>query len=496
MDYEFDAIDFNQQKEPDWSEVWPHDDGDESPLAPLTSPEGQTDLAHARRFVDIHGDKVRYCHPWKKWLIWDGCRWAVDDDGGVERLADTIADNVWEIARQTNDIQAMKAAVRCASAPGIAAFLKLARSKVSIAPREMDPNEFLLNCPNGTVDLRTGNLREHRREDNITKLCPIEYVPGAVGNHWPQFLFSIFGGDEQLEGYVQRYFGYCLTADVREQLLTVFHGYGANGKSTLLEAVMGVMGEDYAAMASRNLLMARRGDAHPTELAHLFGKRLVVSTETEDNRTLDESLVKQLTGGDTITARRMREDFWSFSPTHKLILCTNHKPKVKGTNHAIWRRLRVVPFDVRFNKPDREMPQKLRAEQTAILAWLVRGCVEWTQRGLDEPESVRVATAKYRRDSDTVGRFIEARCIRNPTARSKPMELFNALEKWCNEEGEEIPKRREFWDKLVEQGFEKGKSGSRSYKGIELRTKQDETEHLGAMDGWALDSALLGNHNT
>jgi putative DNA primase/helicase len=226
-------------------------------------------------------------------------------------------------------------------------MLDLARSEpgIPILPDQMDTHPWLLNCANGTLDLKRGNLREHQQEDYLTKLCPFEFHPEAKAPTWEKFLMQILVR-ESLIRFVQKLMGYSLTGDVSEHILAIFWGVGANGKSTLINAILTVLGEDYAIKANRDLFMARKQDNHPAQLARLFGKRLVVALETHEGARLDEGLVKELTGGDPICARRMREDPWQFVPTHKAILVTNHKPEIRGTDEGIWRRQRLVPFTV------------------------------------------------------------------------------------------------------------------------------------------------------
>ncbi len=318
-------------------------------------------------------------------------------------------------------------------------------------PEEMDRGPGLLNCANGTLDLKTGQLREHRHGDILTKLSPVAYNPDADCEVWERFIDQIFQSNSELILFVRRLLGYCLTGDVREQILPIFWGTGANGKSTLLNAILEMMGDDYA-IAARDLLLAKRGERHPTELADLFGKRLVCCVETDQGRHLAESLVKDLTGGDRIRARRIREDFWEFSPTHKVILCTNHKPVIRGTDHAIWRRVRLIPFGVTIPaaEQDKSLPNKLHAERPGILAWCVRGCLEWQREGLGLPAVVQAATSAYRDEQDMVGTFIADCCVTGlADYRVKAGDLFGAFVAWCKRTGEKEITQRVFGDAMT-----------------------------------------------
>jgi putative DNA primase/helicase len=348
------------------AEVAGDDDEFDAELS-LLLPEGRTDKANGKRFARMHADSIGYCFAWKCWVVWDGRRWRRDDSGAAMRMAGEVADSIWKEAREEsrNDEKALAWAAASAGHPRMEAMLKQARSHLSLSPELFDREPMLLNCPNGTVDLRTGELRPHRREDYLTALCPTPFKPDAKAPTWEKFLDAVFHGDGGLVAFHQRFRGYCLTGITIEQVLAIFCGEGANGKSTELETLFDVVGPDYAAPGSRELLMVTKQGSHPTEVADLFGKRLVTCTETRA-RFLNEELVKQLTGSDSIKCRRMYENFWSFKPTHKLVIVTSHKPKVRHLDHAMRRRLRIVPFDICFLNPDRSMPAKLKAEAEGI----------------------------------------------------------------------------------------------------------------------------------
>jgi putative DNA primase/helicase len=378
------------------------------------------------------------------------------------------------------------------SAPRINAMLDLARSEpgIPVLPEELDRDPMLLNCKNGTLDLRTGILRDHCRDDLLTKLCPTAYRPEAACPTWERFLTDIFPatgdaaeqpGNLDLIGWLQRLLGYCLTGDVSEQVLPIFWGQGANGKSTLLNAVQGVLGPDYTMKAPPDLLMVKRGESHPTERADLFGRRFVVAVETEAGGRLAEALVKELTGGDRIRARRMREDFWEFDPTHKVILCTNHKPKIRGADHAIWRRPRLVPFTVIFpdDRQDKKLPEKLRAEAEGILAWMVRGCMDWQRAGLGMSGDVDRATAAYRSEQDVVATFVTECCVTgSPEYRIRASELYGRFKRWCEEAGESaVVSRQDFGTSLsAMDGVERFTNNGTWYRGIGLRPHDREEQ--------------------
>jgi putative DNA primase/helicase len=385
----------------------------------------------------------------------------------------------------------LKWALESESASRINAMLDLARSEpgVPILPEQMNGDQWLFNCPNGTLDLRTGELREHRRHDYLTKMCPTPYRADAACAAWLRFLGAVFPNDDdepdtELITFMQRLLGRCLTGDVTEQILPIFWGGGGNGKSTLVNAVLETVGGDYGMKANAGLLMASRGERHPTELAQLFGLRLVVASETSKGRSLNEELVKDLTGGEPIRARRMKEDFWEFKPTHKVILLTNNKPRVAGTDEGIWRRLRLVPFTATFWDPndpakvaanlpeslrqDKQLGDRLAAEREGILAWLVRGCLDWQREGLTLPEKVRAATNSYREGEDLLARWISERCVTGPNYRCNATALYDNFCGWCKRAGEESMSLTSFGDALTDKGYEKKKIGTVWRLGIAL----------------------------
>ncbi len=433
-----------------------------------------TDTGLAERFALQHGDSVRYCYPWGKYLCWDGTRWKLDDQGAVDQLAKQTVRSILREAADEPDDDRSKALVAFAktaeSASRRDAMLKMARSEppIPINPNTLDKDAWIFNCPNGGIDLRTGHLCEHRREDYITKLCPVEYHPDALCPLWLKTLDKIFSGDKEVIIFLQRFVGYGLTGDVSEQILNIWHGVGANGKSTVANTIMEMFGTDYSMKAAADLLLQKCGGEHPTALTDLHGKRFVACIETEDNRRLAESLVKELTGGDPIRARRMREDFWQFMPTHKVILACNHRPTVRGTDHAIWRRLKLVPFNVVIPKQERDkaLPTKLRAELPGILAWAVRGCLDWQQHGLGEPKAVIDATADYQSTEDTLRNFIAECCVTDPDSRVKAAELVEAYREWSGEKHTTV---RKLTGMLIAiGGIERQKSSGLWYRGVGL----------------------------
>lgn len=444
---------------------------------------GLTDWGNAQRLAVQHGKDIRYCYPWNKWLAWTGRCWLLDAlNVAVQRGKNTVVSIYLEATRgESAEIRRAisEHAVASESCRAIYSMVKLAQTEPSleIVPARLDANPWLLNCPNGTVDLSSGEVRTHRREDFITKVCTTNYVKDANCPLWKRFLHDIFAGNAEMIGYVQRLLGYCITGDVSTHILPVFWGCGGNGKGTLLNTMLHVIGGDYSGAAAAELLTARRQDRHPTEVADLLGKRLVVCQETDDGCRLNEPLVKWLTGGDRLQARRMREDPWQFDPTHKIILSTNYRPTVRGTDRGIWRRLRLVPFTVTFSgaDEDRGLPERLKAEAPGILAWCIEGCLSWQRDGEQVPSTVLVATTEYRQEEDAVRRYINECCQVGDDHEIRASALYAGFIDWLDKAGEQHRRlsQTKFGIRIVEMGFERFTSNGTHYRGLTLTVNLD-----------------------
>jgi len=432
-----------------------------------------TDMGNAERFVDQHGYKVRYCYEWGTWLVFDGCRWVRDVGGGrVRKLAKTTVRSIYREAADTPDDATRKAIAKYAStseaASKIDAMLKLAECEVPITPDKLDSDPYLLNVLNGTVDLRSGDLREHRQEDYLTKLAPVEFDPAATAPVFMAFLERV-QPNAGIRRFLQRAAGYGATGDVSEECLFINHGVGMNGKTTFQEALAAALG-DYAMRAPTEMLMTKRSGGVPNDIARLKGSRFVTASETEEGRRLAESLVKDLTGSDTLTARFMRAEFFDFKPSHKLFLSTNHKPEIRGTDLAIWRRIRLIPWAVKIPaaEQDKKLAEKILAELPGVLNWLAAGCLAWHDQGLNAPEEVRAATKEYRSEMDTLARFIEECCVVGEDEEIQSSILYRAYKSWCDETGEEKQSQVWFSKRLAERGFERRKEGLVFWFGIGL----------------------------
>lgn len=464
-----------------------------------------TDLGNARRLVDRHGKNLRYS-PALGWLAWDGKRWERDESGQVERWAkETVMAMYGEaaallraIVKETNEekqdklrkrAEALQAwAKKSQGAKELAAMQKLAKTEpgMYVSIPDLDRSPWLLNCQNGTLDLRTGTLQKHRREDLLTKVLPVAYEPEATCPAWEKFLLRVLP-DLEVRAYVQRASGYSLTGDVGEQCLFFLFGDGSNGKSTFLKTMLSLM-TGYGQQAPADLLIVKQGNSIPNDVAGLRGARLVATIEVEDGKRMAEGLMKQLTGGDAISARFMRGEWFQFEPTFKIFLAANHRPQIAtGDDFAVWRRIKVIPFTERIeeHEKDARLGEKLRGELAGILAWAVRGCLEWQAKGMQEPKAVSASIEAYRSVSDVIGRFIEEACVLKPTAQVKGSQLYAAYAKWCEENGHRPMSSTKFGELMGKrEGIEKAKSSGNIYWGIGIcHPRKDDLGYLGGLGG-------------
>jgi putative DNA primase/helicase len=432
----------------------------EPELPDLAVDAHRTDTGAGRAFVAMNGRDVRYVHG-EGWRVFNGRRWARDESGEVMRRAKATADRLLHEAVAVKDTGTKKAAAAWALSlhceKRLHAMINLAASEpgVTIKRESFDADPWTLNTDSGAIDLRTGELRPHQRADLLSKIAPVEYDPGAEAPTWAASLDRIFADNEGLIAFVQRAIGYSLTGSTREQVLFVHYGTGANGKSTLLGIIRDAIG-DYGREAPAEIFMAHRNDQHPTGIAGLHGARLITAIETDDGRRLAEGLIKSLTGGDRVAARFMREDFFEYRPTYKLHLAVNHRPTIRGTDHAIWRRIRLVPYTVTIpeGERDRDLPDKLREELPGILRWCVAGTVAYMRDGLGEPPAVTEATAGYRADMDLVGAFLDSECCTGDGYSVTKKALYRAYKEWAESNGEHALTQRKLSKRLSEVGIE------------------------------------------
>ncbi len=449
-----------------------------SPIRHWSTEWPLNDRGNAQRLVARHGHDLRYCYESGSWLVWDGGRWAADTSGEVMRRAKETADSIYaEIPRgATKEEQEMifRHARASGSKNALKNMVELAQSEwpIPIPLEQLDQQPWLLNCLNGTIDLRTGRLSPPHREDWLTRQAPITYDPHALAPRWSAFLDQIMDHDAALVAFLQRAMGYSLTGDTTEQVFFVLHGRGANGKSVFLDTLLALLQEYGRRVAFETFITQPYGGSTRMNLAAIAGARLVTASESEENQKLAESLLKDITGGEKQEARLLYHDPFEFRPTAKIWLATNHKPQIRGSDHAIWRRVRLIPFAVTIpeEQQDRNLTQKLRDELPGILAWAVQGCLAWQREGLQTPPAVRVATDAYREESDVIGPFITERCLLRPTASALSSEIYQAYLGWCEENRERPLTQRTFGARLSERGLENRKTtnGKRGWVGIGL----------------------------
>lgn len=430
-------------------------------------------LRLAERMAAQHAGRLRYAHG-LGWLAWDGTRWRPDDDGEPVRCAVDVVKRALAEADRNSDQQLDKAARECESSHGVRGVVCLAQHlrPLAVAAHRLDADPYLLNVRNGTLDLRTGELRRHDPDDLLTKTAGCGYDPDAAGPTFSRFVTDVLP-DPDVRGFVQRLCGYALLGKVTEHVLPVLTGDGGNGKTTLVETVLKAFG-DYGITCEPDLLVDH-GHAHPTGQADLLGARLAVTTETDEGRRLAAATVKRLTGGDSIRARKMRQDFFEFAPSHTVVMVTNHKPRVNADDQALWRRLRIVPFEVVVSEPDETLPDRLALELPYVLAWCVAGWRDYQQRGLDAPTAVTDRTDAYRTASDTLGRFLDECTTTADFASTPARDLYRAWCDWCQTSGEPSTSERDFADAMSRRGHHKRKSdGVMRYQGLALTSHARE----------------------
>ena len=429
-----------------------------------SSGEHLTDLGNARRLVALHGADLRYCHAWHKWLVWDGRRFSVDETAEVQRRAKDTVRTIYAEAGAASDDDTRKRiadhARRSESEARIASMIALSESEPGIParPDDLDTDPWLLNVQNGTLDLRTGDLGAHDRANLITKLAPVDYDANAKAATFVAFIERILAGKPSLVSFIRRAVGYSLTGITWEEIMLMLYGGGDNGKTTFLELLREMLG-DYAASTPPETFVGRRDGAIPNDIARLKGMRFVSAAEAEEGKRLSESLVKRMTGRDTISARFMRGEWFDFRPEFKPWLATNHRPTVRGQDKAIWDRIRLVPFAVTIgpDEQDNTLPAKLRAELPGVLAWAVEGCLEWQRDGLGASAEVVSATESYLAEQDTLGAFLDDACTQGEDRKVTAKALYAAYRQWCQESGEDPLTQRTFGLRLSGRGFTKGR---------------------------------------
>ena len=434
------------------------------------------DTGNAERLFDAFGDMLRFCYTDKKWLYYYEGKWYTDNIGYIRQLADS-ATMLQEQERilYAHDEEMLKAFDRhlkkSRSFAGKTNMIREAEHYAPILQQNLDRNKAVIGAKNGIIDLKTGELLPHDREAYLTKQCPVIYNPDAPEPKlWLQFLSDIFGGDPYMLDYIQKCVGYSLTGSTSEQCAFFLFGTGRNGKSTFLEIVRGILG-DYATNIQPQTIMVnpKSGNAPSSDIARLKGARLVTSVEPNEGMRLDEGLLKQLTGDDVVTARKMFSEEFEFKPEFKLWMATNHKPLIRGTDTGIWRRIHLIPFEVQIpiDKVDKKLKYKLVKESEGILKWAVQGCIRWQNEGLTMPQKVLDAVREYQHEMDVISTFMDACCIGE--GEVKASRLYAVYAKWAEEHNEYVMSSTKFGTELKRKGIvKKNMPDGRYYVGITL----------------------------
>jgi len=446
----------------------------------------RSDVGNAERFLDTYGEYVRSCPARKMWLYYDGARWVWDDGGKVLKLAQKTARNIHKDAAAEPDPakqrEISKFAIASQNTTRLTGMLTQAKPHATVRIEDLDSDPWAINCQNGTLDLRAGKLKPHDPADLITRIAPAEYDPEAQCPRFEQFLKEILV-DSAVIAFLRRYAGYTLTGGTRERIFAILHGGGKNGKTTLVELLEDVLG-DYAKGTDTETILMKKYQGVGNDVAALQGARFVFCSEVEHGRRLAESKVKQLTGRDTVTARFLFGEYFSFRPAFKLWLSTNNKPEIQGTDDAIWDRVRLIPFNQRFEgkRADGTLPEKLREELPGVFAWMVRGCLEWQEHGIGEPQSILSATKEYRAEMDALASFFEDACIIRKDLMTPATRLFGEYDDWAWKSGEKKETKKSFGMRLKERGFQNKKITSGKHKdrmgwfGIGLRAEHPDPE--------------------
>lgn len=455
------------------------------------TPIEYSDSALASRLARLHVSDMRYVAGGIGWVAWDGVKWARDVARRHMAYTRSVCSkaSAEALVRIEQPAKAERVAARCASWPVMRNVAQIAETDpiMQITVEQLDSDIYILNTKSGVVDLRTGELYPHDRSKLCTKVTSVEVDFDRGCPQWHAFLNEACDNDAAMKGYLQRLAGYAATGSTKEHVLAFAHGSGGNGKGTFLGAVGSILG-DYAAVASADVFLASNNQRHPTELAALMGARLVHAQEIDPSRKWDEAKVKSLTGGDKISARFMRQDLFTFDPQFTLIIAGNTRPEITNVDDAMRRRMHLIPFETKPVRKDVDLPDKLKEEYPAILAWIVEGAKLWLAEGLNPPEVVVKATQEYLEGEDALGRWVEERCVVNPTSEVGTTEAFHDFREWARENNEAKGKdwsQRKFSAEMRVKGYELTKDRAsrtkRVFRGLELLIGEEDEAVIDAM---------------
>lgn len=430
-----------------------------------------TELGNAERIAYEYGHVIKFVND-IGWFIWDGKRWRIDTKKEIERITAKV---LRSLSKSEDEAEA-KWARMCERRNVRMNSIKDLIPLVPGERQEFDTHKYLLNVENGIVDLKTGKLQQHDRELGLTKITNITFDENAKCPEWLNFLDQIFQGDKELAEYMQRLIGYSLTGEITEQIMVFLIGGGSNGKSTFINIIKDIMG-DYGRQAKSDTFIKKKETGANNDIARLVGSRFVSAIESEDGEQLSEAFVKQITGGEPVLARFLRQEFFEFIPEFKVFFTTNHKPVIKGVDEGIWRRIRLIPFNLQLpkEKRDKKLPEKLSLEMPGILNWAIEGCLKWQQSGLNDPAIVMKATGDYKEEMDILGTFMFECCFKREDVQIEAKDLFEVYANWCFKNGEHQLKNRAFYRILESQGFKRERGNRNKYfiKGVTLMDQKD-----------------------
>ena len=442
-----------------------------------------TDYGNAERLKHTFGASLHYLPELGRWMIWNGKFWQIDKTNKIFTYAKKTVRNIYNEAHESWDPemrrQISKHAQSSEAEQRINALIRLAQSEPEIPQLsdDLDQDPWLFNVLNGTINLKTGELQKHKKSDLITKISRVNFDPKAQGPPFQTFLNTIFSEKEELISFVQKAIGYALTGDISAQALFFLYGLGANGKSTLINLIMKLMG-DYGQQSDFSSFIQTPTDRIRNDLARMRGSRFISAIEAGAGKQLDEVLVKQISGGDSISVRFLHQEFFEFTPTFKIFLTANHRPIIRGTDYAIWRRIKMIPFNVTIPEKDQDqnLPAKLLEELPGILNWAIEGCIKYQDDGLDPPEAVKDATADYKMDMDILYDFLQEMCLIQPTVSINQPDLYKAYTSWSHEKQEPAIGKKAFNSIILERGYISTKShGRRIWRGIALSAKKHDS---------------------
>lgn len=448
----------------------------EYPVRPELNQFPLTDLGNAMALALLYHHKLRWRTDTEKWLVWCGTHWA-ENKSKAQKYANKTALYRKAAAQEIEDEKQQARAIRYHTSSqntsrrdGMLSQYK-AWDPACVNGDQLDQDQWLLNVKNGTIDLRTGRIRENRQEDLITRCLDVDYDPNAKCPMWLELLNHGLQGDQETIRYLQRAVGYSLTGDIREQSCFLLEGNGKNGKSTFLSVLCSVLGR-YACQLSAQSVSTSKEDDIRNDIADTYNKRFIQVSELPEHLQLDEAMIKILTGGDTIKARKLYQDFIEFNPTGKLWIATNHLPQIRGLDDGIWRRIARITWSGKFHKADTLAPQKIREQESeGILAWAVQGCLDWQRHGLDRPVSVITASEQYRGECNIVAQFVSDRCDHIDDALSTSSDIYEAFADWCKRKSLKPVSHRSFgiWMNARYEQVLQAKTRARCYLGIRVR---------------------------